>query len=294
MRKLTIKREKNFVGCAAKMKVYISDFQSSELEMPLHTIDVDTGEEKEEMISCRKLGEIKNGEEATFEIGNESAMIFVIADKASKGFCNDCYPIKAGDEDVYLSGKNKFNPMAGNAFRFNDNDVNMVANRKKSTGKGVLVIIAAAIIGILIGYFGMMGIMSGMSSKERVFTAGSMQITLNESFETQHDIGYYAVYGSKNVAIFVSTDEGMEDSANAHLTEADYAEFMTKKIPNSRVITDGDLTYYVYESGESYTHHAYVYKNGNSFWMIDFIVETKMAKKYSDDISKWAGSVKFD
>ena len=290
MRKLSIKREKSFVGCAAKMQVYISDFQSNELEMPLHTVDTETGEKKVEKISCRKLGEIKNGEEATFEIGNDAAMIFVIADKASKDFCNDCYPIKAGDEDISLSGKNKFNPMAGNAFRFNDNDVNMTANRKKSTGKGVFVIIAAAIVGILVGYFGMALVMSGLESREKVFTAGPMSITLNEGFETQHDIGYYAVYGSKNVAVFVSTDEGMEDSANAHLTEADYAKLMT----NSPVITNGDLTYYVYESGESFTHYAYVYKNGNSFWMIDFIVETKSAKKYSDDILKWAGSVKFN
>ena len=294
MRKLSIKREKSFVGCAAKMQVYISDFQSNELEMPLHTVDTETGEKKVEKISCRKLGEIKNGEEATFEIGNDAAMIFVIADKASKDFCNDCYPIKAGDEDISLSGKNKFNPMVGNAFRFNDNDVNMTANRKKSTGKGVFVIIAAAIVGVLVGYFGMAAIMSGINSKEKVFTEGTMTITLNESFKQQHDIGYYAVYASKNAVVFISTDEGMEDDANSTLTVAKYAELMSNEIDGSRVITDGDLTCYVYESGESYTHHVYVYKNGNSFWMMDFIVETKMAKRYSDDIAKWAGSVKFN
>lgn len=294
MRKLTIKREKSFVGCAAKMQIYISDFQANELEMPLHTVDSETGEEKVEKISCRKLGELKSGEESTFEIGNEAAMIFVIADKASKDFCNDCYPIKAGEEDISLSGRNKFNPIAGNAFRFNDSDGNMATNRKKSTGKGALVIIAVAIVGILIGYFGMAAIMSGMNSKEKVFTEGSMTITLNESFEQQHDIGYYAVYSSKNAVVFISTDEGMEDDANSTLTVAKYAELMSNKIDGSRVITDGDLTCYVYESGESYTHHVYVYKNGNSFWMMDFIVETKMAKRYSDDIAKWAGSVKFN
>ena len=296
MRKLTIKREKTFVGCAAKMQVYISDFQSNELEIPLHTVDSETGEDKVEKISCRKLGEIKNGEEATFEIGNESAMIFVIADKTSKDFCNDCYPIKAGDEDISLSGKNKFNPMAGNAFRFSDNDVSMTANRKKSTGKGVLVIIAAALVGILIGYFGMMGIMSGMSSKEKVFTAGPMSITLNESFEQQYPVGYSAVYSSKNVAVFVTTTAGMESNIVLNTTAAEYAQLVinSSKITNTKVITDGTLTYFVYESGESYTHHTYVYKNAEDFWVIDFAVETKMAKKYSDDISKWAGSVKFN
>ena len=294
MRKLTIKREKSFVGCAAKMQIYISDFSSSELEMPLHTVDPETGKDKVEMISCRKLGELKSGEEATFEIASEAAMIFVIADKASKDFCNDCYPIKAGEEDIALSGKNKFNPAAGNAFRFNDNDVNMAANRKKSTGKGVLFIIAAAIIGILIGYFGMSTIMSGMSSKEKIFTAGPMSITLNESFEQQHSNGYYAVYGAKKAVAFVSTTAIMNDNVTYNYTTQEYATLISAEITNSPVITDGDLTYFVYESGESYTHYSYVYKNSEDFWVIDFVVESKMAKRYSDDIAKWAGSVKFN
>ena len=33
MRKLTIKRQKSFVACLGKMKVYIEDAQSSELEI---------------------------------------------------------------------------------------------------------------------------------------------------------------------------------------------------------------------------------------------------------------------
>ena len=296
MRKLSIKREKSFVGCAAKMQVYISDFQSNELEMPLHTVDTETGEKKVKKISCRKLGEIKNGEEATFEIGNDAAMIFVIADKASKDFCNDCYPIKAGDEDISLSGKNKFNPMVGNAFRINDNDVNMTANRKKSTGKGVFVIIAAAIVGVLVGYFGMAGVMSGLESREKVFTAGPMSITLNEGFEQEYPLGYAAVYSYKDVAVFITTTEGMETDEHSALTEEQYAKLVinSSKISDAKLTSDGNLTYFVYDSGEAYTHHTYVYKNGEDFWLFDFVTETKSAKKYSDDILKWAGSVKFN
>ena len=295
MRKLTIKREKTFVGCAAKMQVYISDFQSNELEMPLHTVDSETGEDKVENISCRKLGEIKNGEEATFEIGNESAMIFVIADKTSKDFCNDCYPIKAGDEDISLSGKNKFNPVAGNAFRFSDNDVSMTANRKKSTGKGVLVIIAAALVGILIGYFGMMGIMSGMSSKEKVFTAGPMSIALNESFEQQHIVGYYAAYvsNSKNIAMFVTID-----NIDKKYTVEEYAKrLINENFPDSTIKNDNGLTYFTYDKehdGENITHFFYIYETDEAYWTVQFVTESKMVRKYSDDIAKWAGSVKFN
>jgi hypothetical protein len=46
----------------------------------------------------------------------------VIADKISRDFCNDYYEISAGQEDVFLSGKNKFNLATGNAFRFDNNE----------------------------------------------------------------------------------------------------------------------------------------------------------------------------
>ena len=51
MRNLTIKRTKSYVACLAKMKVYIEDRVSGDL--------VING------VSCRKLGTLKNGEEAT-------------------------------------------------------------------------------------------------------------------------------------------------------------------------------------------------------------------------------------
>ena len=49
MRNLTIVRRKSFVACLAKMKVYIEDPASNELVI--------------NKIPCRKLGELKNGEE---------------------------------------------------------------------------------------------------------------------------------------------------------------------------------------------------------------------------------------
>ena len=79
MRDLCIKRNKSFVGCLAKLKVYIEDIDSKDI--------VING------VSCRRLGELKNGEMKTFQIGEESAKVFVIADKISKGYCNEFYII---------------------------------------------------------------------------------------------------------------------------------------------------------------------------------------------------------
>ena len=139
MRKLTIKRRKKYVACLASMKVYIEDHSSSEI-----TIND---------IPCRKLGNIKNGEEKTFEIGEQAAKIFAIADSLSKDYCNDFYELPEGQEDVSLSGENYFNPASGNAFRFDNNENQAaLANRKRGTRRGLIVMIVAFIVGAVIGY----------------------------------------------------------------------------------------------------------------------------------------------
>ena len=85
MRNLTIKREKTFVACLGKFKVYIEDANSNELTI--------------RNTPCRKLGELKNGQESTFVIDDSEAKIYVIADKMSKEYCNEMYKIPAGTED---------------------------------------------------------------------------------------------------------------------------------------------------------------------------------------------------
>ena len=139
MRNLTIKRNKTFVGCAVKLKVYIEDNSSNELTI--------SG------VPCKKLGVIKNGEEKTFEISDESLKVFVIADTISKEYCNEFYQIPEGTEDIRLEGKNKFSPFQGNPFRFeNNNDLEAISNRKKGSKKGVLLTIICAIVGFIIGF----------------------------------------------------------------------------------------------------------------------------------------------
>ena len=139
MRKLTIKRTKTFVACLAKMKVYIEDHSASEITIS--------------DVPCRKLGELKNGEEKTFEIGNEAARVFVIADQLSKDYCNDLYELPDGQEDIVLTGKNHFNMTTGNAFRFDNNDSHVAhANRERGKGKGRVSIIVAIIVGVIAGF----------------------------------------------------------------------------------------------------------------------------------------------
>lgn len=104
MRKLTIKRNKTFVACAAKVKIYIEDFQNDEILIQGHP--------------ARKIAQIKNNQEVVVEIDEKEHKIFAIFDFLSKDSCCDMIVIKEGNEDVFVSGKCKLNPFIGNPFIF--------------------------------------------------------------------------------------------------------------------------------------------------------------------------------
>ncbi len=145
MRTLTIKRKKSFVACLGVFKVYVEDHNNSELVI--------------NDVPCRKLGTLKNGQEVTFQIDDEQVKIFVIADSASKSYCNDMYVVDAGTEDVSLEGICHFNPFIGNPFRFaNNTSEEARANRKKSGKVGAIIVIVAIVVGFAIGFVGVLGL----------------------------------------------------------------------------------------------------------------------------------------
>lgn len=294
MRKLTVKREKSFVGCLAKMQVYIEDSCSDGL-----TMTVMNGEEPEQ-ISCRKIGELKNGEETAFEIGENAARVFVIADKLSKDYCNDCYQLPEGDEDISLSGRNKFNPATGNAFRFNGNDGRVATvGRQRGMKRGLIVLIALVLIGFLLGYGISAAIFAILDGREKVFSAGEMSITLNESFEQQNLLGYSAVYVSNAVEIMVFKND-FSGFGSSSLTAADYAKFViaSDQSINSEVVSVDGLVYYTFDKdlldGQTYSYFVYTYKADDAYWQFYFAVEKSKAARYADDVAKWAGSVTFN
>lgn len=118
MRKLTVKRQKSFVGSAIKVNFYIQDDLSNEV-----TADG---------LTFRKLGAVKNATESSFEIECGELVLFASVDDAlakaiKSGRENpvdvsrvvmDKIVIPAGNEDIMISGKNKYNPLIGNPFIF--------------------------------------------------------------------------------------------------------------------------------------------------------------------------------
>ena len=114
MRNLTVRRNKTFVGCAAKIQIYIEDMNSTE------TIGG---------IPCRLLGVLKNGESATFPIEDSACKIIASFRGPGKNQFYDYYKLPEGTEDWYLSGKCQFNPGAGNAFLFDNGRVSLMQDK---------------------------------------------------------------------------------------------------------------------------------------------------------------------
>lgn len=135
MRKLTIKRRKSFYACLVSSKVY--------LETPNGGDTVING------TVCTKIGELKNGEEKTFNISDNAVKVYVVCN--SLELYNDFYQLTEGSEDVTLTGKHAFS-MNG-AFVF-DNNTNPEAIQHRKKGKRLIVIIMiiAVVIGAVAGF----------------------------------------------------------------------------------------------------------------------------------------------
>ena len=292
MRTVTIKREKSFVACIARMKVYVEDHNSAEITIG--------------GVPCRKLGTLKNGEMQSFQVEECALKLFVISDTLSKDFSNDFYQLPEGSDYVSVSGKNRYNPAAGNPFRFNGNEGAEVAeNRKRGTRIGLIVLLVAIVVGFGIGLSVSRGINVGMAILEaftdtevadKTFTAGDMKITLTNKFVKRRKSGYEAVFESNDVAVFVLKESF--EGQSSYSTKS-YAEMLIEA--NDIVAkpkSDGERTYFEYryynpDDGITYYYISYVYKTNKSFWTVQFALTEEDQALYAGWIGSWANSVCF-
>ena len=281
MRNLFIKRNKSFVGCINSLKIYIEDPMSSEL-----TIN---------NVPCRKLGTIKNGEQKCFFIDDQALKVFVIADKLSKGYCNEFYNIPAGQDDVFLSGQCRYNPASGNAFRFDGvTDEEVLANRKKGKKRGLVVLLVAIFVGLLIGF--LPSIFEG-EAEPQIFTTDELSITLNSDFIETEMAEFDICYSSADVAVFaVKEDFTMLDGLENYTIDQ-YGELVLENNGLqgvSELITVDGVCCFEYMSevdGENYYYFGTLHKGDNAFWIIQFTTHEDNYYEYCDSFIEWAQSV---
>lgn len=289
MRNLTIKRNKSFVGCLATIQVYIEDPNQPDI--------VING------VPCRMLGALRNGQEATYQVGDQSARVFVVADALSRNYANDCYRLSEGHEDIYITGSNKLRVGLGNMLFFDNNDSEeAIAHHKQNNKKGWLLIIAVVIVSMAVGVIAAMtGLSTGGTSAPREFNDAGMSITLTGKFRKQAHSGFTVSYISDDVIMFGAEEKfsllaGLED-----YTLREYAEAIIEgnDIKDCRVnVTDG-LTWFEYKeyvtsSKTDFVYKAFVFKTDEAFWLIQFAASEEQMPEYSEDILQWAKSISFE
>ena len=291
MRSLTVKREKTFVGCAVKAKVYIAD---------------ENGDTEINGVPCSFLGELKNNEKKTFEITEAETRVFVIADKISKDYCNDSRLVPAGTADVLLTGKNRFNLNNGNAFRFDgEPDDFAQLNRVNGPKKGGARMIIAIIVGLAVGFaaFVLPRIIS--NNKTNIIQWQELTATVKGNFESQKVDGTDAsmLYLRKNGNLWLHfiRDPFNEYDATG-ISEKDYADYLreinSEKNPSSVLQEDG-LTYFTYSAtvpvsgiNKVYHYYNYIFKGSKAFYVVGIYTGNEPSAKTLKEITDIAKSIK--
>ncbi len=282
MRNVTILRTKSTVACFGIVQVYIEDSENEELKI--------------DGTPCRKLGELKNGEERNFVVGDQAAKLFVIFDKLSKNICNEFYQLPEGTEDLVLSGQCRYNPVTGNAFRFDNNsDEAVKKNRKKGLKRGIAILVASVVLGVVIG------ILSNMDfSSDKEFTCGNMQITLTDAFYEEEDISFTMSYYSEDVIVCVDRFElaAITELKNASIESfSEYVAYMYS-LGDVTLKKEGDQVYFELANepsadGKNMHHHLFLYKSDDAFWVVQFMTFESAAEDFREEIFQWANSVTF-
>lgn len=281
MRNLIITRKKSFVASLGKVTICVEDVNGN------FTID---------KVLCTKLGTVKNGQTATFQIGDHATRVYAIYDELSKNYCYDMYEVAAGTEDVHLSGKSVYNPMSGNPFRFDNNNTPQNAQiRKKNARKGTIILVAAVAIGVVIGL--LPSLMRKESTEPKTFTDQGMSITLTESFRPADYDGYDVSYESTNAIMFALREDFTDMEGFGELTLEEYGQLVIDsnelKTPLNTQNGLVSCSYSQTVDGDSFQYFVYFFKTDDAFWMVQFATELADGPLYQPQINEWAQSIRF-
>jgi len=283
MRKLILTRRKSSVASLIRMAVYAED--------PVY------GDRQLNDVPCRLIGHVKNGEEKTFYIEESALRIFVVPDSLVKGSSSDFYPIPAGDQDVYLSGRTYYNPANGNAFLFDGvTDEAVLEHRRKKVKRGIIILVVATVIGAIVGFT-----MTYFDKPDpKTFSDSGFEITLNDDFIKVDEDGYDVCYSSKDVTVLVSSQyfDSSEELADTTLTE--YAQLIIEasNFESEPLIKEKDgLVYFETElpsdDGVMLYFMISFFKTDDSFKMVYISCESSEINELRTEIYDYARSVKF-
>ena len=220
----------------------------------------------------------------------------------SRDYCYDCRNLPEGNEDIYLTGKNAFNPATGNAFRFEGGTDEEVAKRHKESKKGgLIVLITAIVIGLTAGWIIGSGVTySKKKATPKDFSYEEMTITLTALFK-EEEVEGRTVFTSNDVAVFVLRENFVAGDIDlSGYTVRGYAELARENNPvmagATYEETDGvpNMVYtYAGDDGKTYVYFTTFYKSSDAFWIVQYFVNESGYESRKPKFIEWAKTVHF-
>lgn len=293
MRRLWITRRKAAAACLAKMKIYIEDPEGDTLINGF---------------PCRKLGELKNGQKASFSIGEEAARLFVVADTLSRNLYNEFVEIPEGQEDVVLSGRNVLKPFSGNPFRFDHvTDQAVLENREQVSRRGSRTMVTAIVAGILLGVGVGIAVGNAMLSEisetaqPKTFEVQEMQITLTEAFAEAEVDGYTACYTSGETAVFVLREDLEQMTVYGSISLEVYGAMILAnngfdqrvRLQEEEGLTTFDCRLMMPDSGEEYYYYCGLFQSEDACWLVQITTLADRTEEMVPVFRQWLESVCF-
>ncbi len=294
MRQVTIKRQASVNGFFQSLCLYVEDAEQ--------------GTDEVCGVRCRKLFNIKSGEERSFEIGDDDVRIFAVEGQSVDESTVTEYPIAAGNDDLFIGAKYQ---SVGKTVRFKFLFCITVSNRfsidRARAKKKKLIIAFSTVLCLAIAIFLCFQFRSCLlpaSMRPIDFEVEEMTITLTKSFvvDERDNSNYYT-------KSFLSMDcwvgairEGYDEYPSLEdVSTYEYCEMIKSANGNttSKIEARDELTYFVFESyiSQSKTTHTvylFAYKSDNAMWFIQFATLKQDVEKWEDYFFEWAESVRFD
>ena len=292
MRRITIKRQASIKGFFRSICLYVEDAE---------------GTEELCSVRCRKLFNIKNGEERSFEIGEDEVRIFAVTGGANGESTVTEYPIAAGNYALFIGAKClKIGKTVKLKFMF----CLTVSNRfslDRARAKRKKIIIASVIalclaIAVFLG-FQLKSWLIPTSMRPKDFEIEEMTITLTKGFvvDEREENNCTKAFISRDCWVCVIREGYDENPSLEDVSVYEYCEMIKRANGNtvSTIETKDELTYFVFESHvpqakRTYTYYLFAYKSDNAMWFIQFATTKQDVEEWKDYFFEWAESVSFD
>ncbi len=129
----------------------------------------------------------------------------------------------------------------------------------------------------------------------KTYTVDNMSFTVDDMFWEVEDDTFVLCLDSTEIAVYVQKETADSEKYKDFSAE-DYANNFLQKSLKDILFLDG-IPYSTYTStddnGKEFTYFAAFYKNGNTFWSLQFVCATDDYDYNKEDFENWAKSVTF-